>query len=81
MSVLDEFISSCKIYDKWDDFDFEIVNFPYLDGDVPRRASYSVYISQLRDSVRQCLVMLMTSTLEINYLLLNNVKRKVQEVP
>ena len=25
-----------KIYDKCDDFDFEIVNFPFLDGDVPR---------------------------------------------
>ena len=29
------------------DFDFEIVNFPYLDGAVPRRASYGVYNSQL----------------------------------
>ena len=29
------------------DFDFDIVNFPFLDGDVPRRASYGVYISQL----------------------------------
>ena len=38
VSILDGFIS-CKIYDKRDDFDFEIVNFPYLDGDVPRRAS------------------------------------------
>ena len=38
---------STKIYDKWDDFDFDIVNFPFLDGDVPRRASYGVYISQL----------------------------------
>ena len=28
---------STKIYDKRDDFDFEIVNFPFLDGDVPRR--------------------------------------------
>ena len=37
---------SYKFYDKRDDFDFEIVNFPYLDGDVPRRISYSVYISQ-----------------------------------
>ena len=36
-----------KIYDKWDDFDFDIVNFPVLDGDVPRRPSYGVYISQL----------------------------------
>ena len=29
---------STKIYDKRDDFDFDIVNFPFLDGDVPRRA-------------------------------------------
>ena len=36
-----------KIYDKRDDFDFDIVNFPILDGDVPRSASYGVYISQL----------------------------------
>ena len=34
-------------YDKHDDFDFDIVNFPFLDGDVPRRPSYGVYISQL----------------------------------
>ena len=26
-----------------DDFDFDIVNFPFLDGDVPRRPSYGVY--------------------------------------
>ena len=46
LSISDGFIS-CKIDDKRNDFDFEIVNFPYLDGDVPRRASYGVYISQL----------------------------------
>ena len=40
-------IFSTKIYDKRDDFDFEIVNFPYLDGGVPRSTSYGVYISQL----------------------------------
>ena len=34
---------SAKIYDKRDNFD--IVNFPFLDGDVPRRPSYGVYIS------------------------------------
>ena len=34
-----------KVYDKRDDF--EIVNFPFLDGDVPRSTSYGVYISQL----------------------------------
>ena len=38
---------STKIHDKRDDFDFDIVNFPFLDGDVPRRTSYGVYISQL----------------------------------
>ena len=35
------------MYDKWGDFDFDIVNFPFLDGDVPWRPSYGVYISQL----------------------------------
>ena len=38
---------STKVYDKRDDFDFDIVNFPFLDGDVPRRTSDGVYISQL----------------------------------
>ena len=40
-------IVSTKNYDKRDDFDFKIVNFPVLDGDVPRSTSYGVYISQL----------------------------------
>ena len=38
---------SSKIYDKRDDFDLSIVNFPFLDGDAPRSSSYGVYISQL----------------------------------
>ena len=38
-------IVSSKIYDKRDDFDFELVNFPFLDGDVPRSPSYGVYFS------------------------------------
>ena len=46
LSILDGFVKT-KIYDKRDDFDFDIVNFPFLDGDVPRSASYGVYISQL----------------------------------
>ena len=36
-----------KIYDKRDDFDFGLVNYPFLDGDIPRRTSYGVYIYQL----------------------------------
>ena len=49
------FVSS-KIYDKRDDFDFDKVNFPFLDGDVPRRPSYGVYtnISQLIRFARVC---------------------------
>ena len=31
----------------YDKRDFDIVNFNFLDGDVPRRTSYGVYISQL----------------------------------
>ena len=46
LSIVDGFVS-CKIYDKRDDFDFKIVHFPFLDGDVPRVASHGVYISQL----------------------------------
>ena len=36
-----------SISDGFADFDFDIVNFPFLDGDVPRSTSYGVYISQL----------------------------------
>ena len=31
-----------KLYDKRDDFDFGIVNFPFSDGDVPRSINYGV---------------------------------------
>ena len=40
------------MYDKRDDFD--MVNFPFLDGDFLCRASYGVYISQLIRFVRVC---------------------------
>ena len=36
---------STKIYDKRDDFNFDIVNFPFIDDDGPQRTSYGVYIS------------------------------------
>ena len=44
--ISDGFVKT-KIYDKRNDFDFDIVNLPFLDGDVPRWTSYCVYISQL----------------------------------
>ena len=55
-------IVSFKIYDKRDDFNFEIVNFSFLNGDVPRSPSYGVYISQLIRFLLECVLMLMTST-------------------
>ena len=53
LSISIGFVSS-KIYDKRDDFDFDIVNFSFLDGDVPRCPSYGVYISQLIRFARVC---------------------------
>ena len=47
-------IFSSKIYDKRDDFNFEIVNFQFLVGDVPRSPSYGVCISQLIRFARVC---------------------------
>ena len=55
LSITNGIVSS-KIYDKR----VEIVNFPFLDGDVPRSPSYGIYISQLIRFARE----LMTSTTE-----------------
>ena len=46
LSVSNDIVST-KICDERDDFDFEIVSFPFLDGGVPRSASYGVCVSQL----------------------------------
>ena len=53
LSITNGIVSS-KIYDKRDDFNFDIVNFPFLDGDVPSASSYGVYISQLIRFARVC---------------------------
>ena len=45
-------LSKDFIYVKCDDFDFDMVNFPFLESDVPRPTSYKVYISQLLLFVR-----------------------------
>ena len=47
-------IASSKIYDKKDDFNFEILNFPFLDDDVPCSPSYGENISQLIRYARVC---------------------------
>ena len=46
LSISNRFVSF-KLYDKRDGFDFDSVNFPFLDSEVPRSTSYGVYISQL----------------------------------
>ena len=51
LSISNGLISS-KIYDKRNDFD--IANFPFLDGDVPCRPSYGVYTSELIRYARVC---------------------------
>ena len=53
LSITDGIVSS-KIYDQRDDFNFEKVNVPFLDGDVLRSPSYGVYISQLIRFARVC---------------------------
>ena len=53
LSIANSIVSS-KIYDKRDDFNSVIVNFPFLDGDIPRSSSYGVYISQLIRFARVC---------------------------
>ena len=53
LSISNSFVSS-KIYDKHDDFDFDlIVNFPFLDGGAPRRLSYGVYKSNRKSNEQE----------------------------
>ena len=43
-----------KLYDKRDDFDFHIVNFPFFSNNIPSSPLYGVYISQLIRYARCC---------------------------
>ena len=75
LSISNDSVST-EIYDKRDNFDFEIVNFLFLDGDVPRSTSYGVYISQpIR--LQEHLAMLLTSTLAINCQLRNFLNKAI----
>ena len=48
------FIIESKLYDKRDDFDFHIVNFPFLSSNFPSSLSYGVYLYQLIRYARSC---------------------------
>ena len=43
-----------SVYYKREEFNFKIVNFPYLDSNIPRNPAYGVYISQLVRYARIC---------------------------
>ena len=45
---------STRPYDKRDDFDFHIVNFPFLSSNIPSGPSYGVYVSLLIRYARSC---------------------------
>ena len=62
LSITNGIVSS-KIYDIRDDFNFEIVNFPFLDGDVLALLPM-VYIFLSLFVLLECALMLVTSTTE-----------------
>ena len=56
--ISDGFVKT-KIYDKRDDFDFDIMNFPFLDGDfLVRHPMVFIFLNLL--DLLEFLVMLMT---------------------
>ena len=47
-------ILTTQLYDKRDDFNFFIVNFPFIDSNIPESPAYGVFISQLIRYARVC---------------------------
>ena len=45
---------STRLYDKRDDFNFPIANFPFLSSYIPSAPAYGVYVSQLIRYARAC---------------------------
>jgi hypothetical protein len=58
LDILLNIDSNCRLktslYDKRDDFDFSIVNFPFICSNIPLSSAYGVYISQLIRYARAC---------------------------
>ena len=53
VDITDSIIST-SIYDKRDAFDFPIVNFPTLTGNIPEKSSYGVFTGELVRYARAC---------------------------
>ena len=65
LSISNDIVST-KIYDKRDDFDFEMVILQFLNGDVPLSLHPMESISLNSFVLLEHLAMLLTSTLTIN---------------
>ena len=52
--VITDKIFSTRLYDKRNDSSFQIVNFPFLCGNIPKRQSYGVFTEQLIRFSRVC---------------------------
>lgn len=52
--VVKDGVVSTSIYDKRDAFDFKIINFPTLTGNIPMKSSYGVFICEAVRYARAC---------------------------
>lgn len=52
--AIDNGVISTSIFDKRDAFDFPIVNFPTLTGNIPIRSSYGVFVGEAVRYARAC---------------------------
>ncbi len=52
--LITEGVISTSIYDKRDAFDFPIVNFPHLSGNIPNKSAYGTFICELVRYTRGC---------------------------
>ena len=54
MITIDNGKYTAAVYDKRDNLNFKIVNFPHLCSNIPSKPAYGVYISQLLRIGRMC---------------------------
>ena len=54
LSILRDCQLHASTYDKRDDFNFHITNFPFLRSNIPSSPVYGVFISQLKRYARAC---------------------------
>ena len=76
LSISNDIVST-KLYDKRDDFDFELVIFPFLNGDVPLSLHPMESISLNSFVLLEHLAMLLTSILTTNSLLRNFLNKAI----